>query len=545
MPGRTTELPLATAPADADVIDGTDVDDTSEAPTGTSKRHPLSLLKTYFQSGISGGGGGAPQFVVASSTAHATIKARADYLCDGSGDEVQINTALALGSTLLTDGDYTCSAPIAVTKPGHSLRGVGRADDMGVNGGRGFGTRIKGAAGFVGEAQILVDQSGGYIVGQATVADLTIEGTGITSTTVDGIKFKGYQGTLWNVFVESARQHGIHWLGNVSPDPQWSPYDSMIAMCQAARCGGAGLYIGNDGADMHVTECIFLHNTGAGIEYAGGSSGQFTQIHCYSNKNAVWFRNGAGTRSKFANCKFEHSEQHGIFFDGTSGTATWTQWVNCGFGANGEQTHNTYDHINFTGPSTATKTQFIGCHFGNQDSPANLARYCINLGTAATGTLISGCYFGWVSGNLGNAGVATGLINITNNNTRKGTVIVGCAGVDDYHGDDSAPSVAAGASAGGTPPGPVLAADSTNRAGNVTFGTGTAPSAGAQLVVTYSRAKYPANQQVMITPKNAATAALNPYISAESASSFTVAFASAPAASQANTTYAIGFLVGA
>jgi hypothetical protein len=102
------------------------------------------------------------------------------------------------------------------------------------------------------------------------------------------------------------------------------------------------------------------------------------------------------------------------------------------------------------------------------------------------------------------------------------------------------PSAAAGSNAGTSPPAPVIAGDDT--AGGVTFGTGTTPAAGNMVVVTFAVA-YAAAPTVSLTPRNAATAALNDYVTSVGTGGFTIAFASAPAASQANTVYSMGFHV--
>lgn len=101
----------------------------------------------------------------------------------------------------------------------------------------------------------------------------------------------------------------------------------------------------------------------------------------------------------------------------------------------------------------------------------------------------------------------------------------------------SAPTAAAGANAGTSPPAPVVAAASNDTRGSLTFGTGTTPAAGAQVAVTFNVA-YAAAPFVTLTPINSATAALGvPYLSAVGTGGFTINTPNAPAGSQANTTY--------
>lgn len=103
-----------------------------------------------------------------------------------------------------------------------------------------------------------------------------------------------------------------------------------------------------------------------------------------------------------------------------------------------------------------------------------------------------------------------------------------------------APTVAAGANAGTIPPAPVLAANSRDQRGGATFGTGTTPAVGAQLVVTFNSA-FPIAPFVQITETTGPTTALGPYVSAVSTTGFTVSFNTAPAASQPNTAYGISW----
>ena len=104
------------------------------------------------------------------------------------------------------------------------------------------------------------------------------------------------------------------------------------------------------------------------------------------------------------------------------------------------------------------------------------------------------------------------------------------------------PAAAAGANNGTSPPAPVVASTARSNRGNVTFGSGTTPAAGAQCVVTFPTA-YATAPYVAVVPRNSATAALGLFVSATAAGSFTLSTTSAPAASQANTVYSFDFLV--
>lgn len=106
-----------------------------------------------------------------------------------------------------------------------------------------------------------------------------------------------------------------------------------------------------------------------------------------------------------------------------------------------------------------------------------------------------------------------------------------------------APASTAGANAGGTPPVPVTAATASDVRGNVTFGTGTSPAAGAQVVVAFAVTKAAVPGSIHLISRTSATQALGLYVSAITTSGFTVSTVNAPAASQANTVYSLDYLV--
>lgn len=109
-----------------------------------------------------------------------------------------------------------------------------------------------------------------------------------------------------------------------------------------------------------------------------------------------------------------------------------------------------------------------------------------------------------------------------------------------------APTAAAGANNGTSPPAPVVATSAYDARGNITFGSGSTPAAGAQLVVTNNTgvaAEIQGTPVVLVVPKNTATQALGLYVSAVSATGFTVSTTSAPTASQANTVYSVDYVL--
>jgi hypothetical protein len=108
----------------------------------------------------------------------------------------------------------------------------------------------------------------------------------------------------------------------------------------------------------------------------------------------------------------------------------------------------------------------------------------------------------------------------------------------------SAPNVEAvtatmGAAAGTTPPAAVVTGCNDVR-GTLTFGTGTTPGTGTLITVTFPTA-FAAAPTATISPANSATQALGLYIVSTSTTTLVVGCATAPAASQGNTTYALSY----
>lgn len=94
------------------------------------------------------------------------------------------------------------------------------------------------------------------------------------------------------------------------------------------------------------------------------------------------------------------------------------------------------------------------------------------------------------------------------------------------------PTVTAGTGAGTSPTVSVVGNDHT---GTITVTTGTAPSANTLVSLNLTRGLAASIRQVLITPTNAAAAAVQPYVSSKAFNRFDIAAKTAPAASTAHT----------
>ena len=121
---------------------------------------------------------------------------------------------------------------------------------------------------------------------------------------------------------------------------------------------------------------------------------------------------------------------------------------------------------------------------------------------------------------------------------------------DAIHPFQTAPTLAAGAQNGGSPPAPTLAAGATDISGSVNIGSGSAPAAGAQTVVTFGTPWQSVGNNsskaapiVILTAGNIATAVLDLAATSITPTGFTISCNTAPSASQSVGTYVVNYVV--
>ena len=109
-----------------------------------------------------------------------------------------------------------------------------------------------------------------------------------------------------------------------------------------------------------------------------------------------------------------------------------------------------------------------------------------------------------------------------------------------------APIVAAGGQAGGSPPAPNVPTGTNDDSGLIGFGTGTTPTAGVMVAITFATAwVVPGGgaPHIVLTEQNLATKNLGLFVTGTSPTGFQVSCVNAPAASQANTVYQFAYHV--
>lgn len=215
------------------------------------------------------------------------------------------------------------------------------------------------------------------------------------TNTVGGLRLKSFKAFIQDVFIDEMTGNGCLVQGDAVAGGGWNTYETKFHNVHLRRCGGVGLYLSNNTADMHFTDCVVGGNDGVGLYVTGGASCHYTSCHFTGNLHNVHM-DGGGSRSKWVGCKFEAADQHNVNIDATDGGMTDLHFVGCNFNAAATlAADNTYDGFivqRASGGNTASGVM-AGCTF-QQSSGTNNPRYHLNFSSAvAANWRVEGCKF--------------------------------------------------------------------------------------------------------------------------------------------------------
>lgn len=272
-----------------------------------------------------GSAGGGPMMVqVASKDASTAIKSRADYVCDGTNDEVEINAAIVKAATLaaynastpsgaqqsgtvqLSGGRFVIQAPIAMYT-GVWLRGMGPLTEL-----RSSGNTGTGVITLATPDTHLTHLSDFYLYGNSSSGgtcngihyDMTSSGN--TSTYPDtnpdsyhwindiyvdqfttgtrvaiNLIATGTANNRANILdriqVRDSSSHGISLNGSS---------DSFLSNCHVGGSAGNGFNIST--GNTKITNCKAFYSDGIGL-YCGGGRGTLTGFESQDNATGIWF----------------------------------------------------------------------------------------------------------------------------------------------------------------------------------------------------------------------------------------------------------------
>ena len=372
MPNRKiTELTALTDPDANDLL--AIVDDPSGSPV-TKQISATKLVKSINNQ--------AATFVVAASDS--IHKERADYICDGVDDQIEIQEALdsmTMGGVLfLLDGIYWLSSTINMPDvSGITIEGSG------------LGTAGKGSLLYLADGA----NCSMFTCDHATHVYFTsFKNFGMNGRKVhQGATSHGFNvvkdlsdGMLEDMIIMGFHDDGFH----AAPSTHfWNFWLNRILL---ESCGGAGIYLDatTGGVKLgHVIDCYFYGNE-YGIQ-------------------AIKLKNGLIISNSYVNS----NKKHGIYFQGVTKAIISSSEI-CD---NSGETSNTFDgiYLEDSGATPSSYNQIIGCDLSDKSiTPAQ--RYGINLQGNSDYILIpNNIFHNNYSGSI-NIGASVGSHNIIKDN---------------------------------------------------------------------------------------------------------------------------------
>jgi len=335
--------------------------------------------------------GNKTAIVVASATAPDAIKDAADYVCDGTADEVQINAAIAAltatpntitasmtgGGEVRLIGRFVTSAPIVCTTDQVTLSGIH------------WHTVIEPAAGFVGTEIIDFNRDANnrnnYFGRIKNLRIYGVDRLNASSAAINGVDFTVANGNVDGLIVHGMTGVGaIHraFSGDTADQTNWTSchfygndshgflatgaYDNRMHMCEAETNGGSGFKF--EGGAWSVSNCMAWVNLAYGFHVSGSVSQMFFD-HCKSEQNNggvfVGMRNSSGP--------------------------TNFQWRGGDILSNGWDTTNAYDDVYIDGGSNVYFTDVIMPARTYYPGQSTLARYGVNVNGSVTNVRFRNC----------------------------------------------------------------------------------------------------------------------------------------------------------
>lgn len=298
-----------------------------------------------------------------------------DGVTDDTGAiQAAINAAFAITGSIafLPAGVYVVSAPLTLP-PQTALYGTrGSHIDS-------IGCSIKPSASFVGASVILmVDQTtGGYAKpsNEQRIKGITIDGSNLTGTTIDGIQAQGFvHGVeIEDVQIRTMPNHGIGIVTNGSG----TPYSWRGTRIVASGCAGYGFNIGMTDSTWIDVEAI-----------ANGKSGFFI---------------GSSANSHYTNCRAEYNTFDGFTLTGSTGSGAGSggcTFTSCSTDRNQQNGFN----ISMTGPTPLIFTGLLLRRDGSSSTSSGYSGFKVGGGNT-TPLIINGatCFVGTNDDGSGNA----------------------------------------------------------------------------------------------------------------------------------------------
>lgn len=220
----------------------------------------------------SGGNKPYATFVVAASDSTAPDAANADYVCDGTADEVEIQAAIdaldpdfvgAGGKVLLLEGTYVLTDEILISTRHTTLEGMG------------WGT--------------VLDATDVSFAGAAAV-----RGTGILGVEVKNLRVDGSSSTLRGVHIQNgySRISGLWVTGCPTGINHDAPDKGLVTGCVVTGSTTAGIRIGTNGDEWVVSSNLIDTTSGNSGIVVDGDDGSLVNNYVHGADTAGIELNG-------------------------------------------------------------------------------------------------------------------------------------------------------------------------------------------------------------------------------------------------------------
>lgn len=341
--------------------------------------------------------------VVCSAYAPQRDKDAADYVCDGTADETEINAAIDAvkaetpaqhvpgGGVRLHGPRFRISSPI-IMKPYITLEGTNW-----------FHSEIRAVSGFTGDQMIqLSSVNDEYTV----VRDLRIHGAYLTG--FSGIGYDNTGGSFtFSDATHSLENLYIHGIPNAGVWFKGENRGSFLRQVRVIDAGTYGFHI--DAPDCHIVQC----DSGSAGSHGFNITGSNHRISACKS----WFSgNGNGTvgngfhvpnpRNELVGCEAQDNACHGFYLASPEITlAGCLADSNSWYSANPTQNHNSFDGFHIATTSGRLNLQIIAKD-KNEGARGHRQRYGINFASVPKDSIVDIVGDGNVSGLVG--GTTTG-----------------------------------------------------------------------------------------------------------------------------------------
>jgi len=339
--------------------------------------------------------GRSATLIVAASNANARSKRGADYVCDGTADEVEINAAImALGSVggkvLLTEGTFNLNTAINITTSNVVLSGMGHNTLLKITGVGVNGIYIHNETNPDAVIQSIIIEKlkiDGNKANQSGTSHGIYIYTGvqycffdklwITNCKTDGINILGGSGNLLmcscNTITQCKINNCDHDLIHIE-----SSHMTTISNCPTLdTAGNDGIYMGGDSASnsFRVTDVRITNISGKGVSLYNTSNGHMNKVNVASA--AICMQLVASGNNSFSQCYFENPNTQGVYlvthsdFNVFSGcmfpfgrqilvdfnNCHYNRFIGCNIESGSQTTTNTHPNIKLRSGSSYNKFQ--------------------------------------------------------------------------------------------------------------------------------------------------------------------------------------------